>query len=169
MKEILVSFATAIIDLFSENEVLDNAMIEEISDANDNSNDPAEIVMQVLNEIPEDDHEQMIQPVCDFVGKLSKENQISVFKHLGKSLNKVLYDEVEKVSSSTLSLVDLQNHNKEELYASIDERIIAFIDSLTDKSGKKFGSTKIKHKFQNECYREPNKSKKQQFCVSVWC
>ena len=84
MKEILVSFATAIIDLFSEHEELDNAMIEEISDTIDNSNDPAEIVMQVLNEIPEDDHEQMIQPVCDFVGKLSKENQISVFKHLGK-------------------------------------------------------------------------------------
>ena len=116
MKEVLVSFATAIHDLFSENE--DTEMIEEISDINENSNDPAEIVMQVLNEIPEDDHEQMIQPVCDFVGKLSKKNQISVFKNLGKSLNKVLYDEV---SSSTLSLVDLQNHIKEEFYATIDE------------------------------------------------
>ena len=132
MQEVLESFAAAIMELF-----IDNDNINEDKSDKDSLDDPAEIFNQILQNIPENDHQLMIDPICDFVCKMSKDNQTHVYKQLGESLNRVLYDEVDRISAKTLSLVELQHFDKEEYYASIDSRIVTFIDALTEKKGNK--------------------------------
>ena len=99
MKAVLNEFALAIIELVKEKE-----------DISEDTQCPAKLIEEVLDEIPLDDHEIMVEPICDFVNKMNLENQSKGYSNLGKSLNKVLYEAIEDNSISELNLADLQKH-----------------------------------------------------------
>ena len=127
MKILLKEFGIAILELFKDDEV----------DIDDESQTPAEIITEVFHQIPLDHHEVMVEPICEFIDKMNLENQTKLYSKLGLSLNKVLYEISDNETSSDLNLADLMNYKKEAFYESLDPRLKAFVDSITEKSGNR--------------------------------
>ena len=113
MEEVLTPFANAILELFTSTEGSETESIDEEKETentegfnqNGGTENATDIIKQVLDQIPEEDHRLIIKPICNFIGEMSEENQIEVFDHLGKLLNGVLYEAIEKIDSGKLSLL----------------------------------------------------------------
>ena len=108
-----------------------------------------------------------------FYSGLSLEGQCNFFAFLGDSLN----DEIYKLSTKNnkhakdLSIEDLKNSSKSELYNNCDERLRCFIDSLTVKKFSKFNqSTNDNLNFKSNAYENILKARNSKFvCTSGLC
>ena len=123
-KDYVKNFAIAILELYDQ----------EDAEVNDEPENAAIIIKQVLEEVPDQDHALLIDPICQFISRMSPVNQSQLFGLLGKLLNKSVYRENSK-SSESLDLEKLQQNSKKELFGEIDPRLCSFINSLTERTG----------------------------------